>query len=255
MQRYDSFQFHGFFHSFEESLSRYEAFACSWSYRLRFGGRWWCWMTRRPTDVGKTLSYFLQRGWLLRRLTTIVISSRREVSNEMFEIARRITSRDSGGIKRKKNLRDALVFILNSVVLKFPLGRNPGHSTSYPGLGNFIVYPSPSFKCAIKVLPLSSGAVDKKNIIPPWNDYAVCRRRADRISGMCKCNERKYFTIDISAFHSAAPGRCLRIVRSISVCGRISCIALPPRFYRVAEQSAIWIGDYSLPYPLFCRQY
>jgi len=71
--------------------------------------------------------------------------------------------------------------------------------------GNFIVYPSPSFKCAIKVLPLSSG-VDKENIIPPRNDYAVCRCRVGRISGMRKCNERKY-SQDISAFYSAALGK------------------------------------------------
>lgn len=75
--------------------------------------------------------------------------------------------------------------------------------------------------------------MDKENIIPLRNDYAVCRCLADRISGMYKCNERKY-TRDLFAFYFAALSpsfslswKTLRIVRSIFECGQINCF---PRF-------------------------
>lgn len=137
MQSYDSFQFHGFFHPFEEFLPRYVLFAHardSWSYRLRFGGCWWCWLME-PSTLRESRDRVFYNGRLscrLRYVDTIVTFSECEaVSNKIvFEIARWVTSRNSGGIKWKKNVRGALVFLLNSAALKFPLGRNLGHSTS-----------------------------------------------------------------------------------------------------------------------------
>lgn len=203
MQRYDSFQFHGFFHSFEESLPRYEVFACSWLYRLRFCERW-CWMS---PWYWKNLIIVFYYGWLYVDYI-IVMSNRREISNEMFEIERRVTSCNSDEIKRKKNLRGALNFLLNVAILKSSLQKGISgtrHPVSPFDLGNSIVYSSLSFKYAIKVLPFSSGDVDKENIIPPRITPSVGVELTN-FSGICKCNERKY-SRDISAFYSAALGR------------------------------------------------
>lgn len=87
-------------------------------------------MLNEALDVARTSLSFLIKSDYICQLSYIIIMSNGDVANKMFKIVRRITSRDSGRIKRKKSLRGALVFLLNSAVLKFPLGRNLGHSTS-----------------------------------------------------------------------------------------------------------------------------